>query len=822
MLFYMRALFTKDVPMPKQNTRLFGILLLFLFLPWLFFGLGVDILRVPLAPGDGAIQGYPSLMNSKDSSLWNPYVQSGTYQAKNIQTQFLYLPTKLILNLFPNSFGYNLLLLLHYSMAGFFTFLFLKELQLNNFSAILGGILFMFSGFMTGHKGHHAMVMTAAYLPVVIYSFERFYQTRKIWTLLLTGLALGFSFFADYTAVTMYICMMTLLFVTYSAFFRNKGVSLSSRFLFFVQSLIGVFIVALLIGMIQLIPVAESLPYLTREKISYDFFTSYSFGFRDLPLIIFPYIFGTHSPGFYSAYYFSHWNLTELIGYFGILPLFLVPLGLKSKTRHQQYIFWLIGAGLFFLLVLGSSTPFYKIMFKFPVYNLFRVPARNWLEVDFCIAVLSGLAIDRLFVAEFSKVWVKKFLISTSIIFTLIATIMVIILKFVWLFIDNPQLLNNWNNNIKLTSTAVIIPIVITAITYFVMIQIPFTGKPKTLKLGLLLLIILDLFSFGHFHDTGYPTADASNPEKNEVVQFMKSTDPSFENFRIYPINFDTSTDSVYPERNQLFGLSVINDYGPLWLKDYVKVTEFSSDGGSWKQNQLISDNKILSVLSTKYLIGSDPKTIEFINQFRQPLGKYTGEGIFDIEYWTGVDAIEEGFGSYIISSTNPDTVSMIYRDILLTPNVTYDISVDIKQLAYSLEKYSIFIDFYDQANWKDLEGCDYTAELDGKLETQTFSFSFKTGDTQSSHYVMRIFSFSAIPTSVSNISAVTVVLDPQTNTSKNIYYKKVFETQSGETIYQNLKALPRARFISTGVPVSGIEEVVDVMTNTDFDISTR
>jgi hypothetical protein len=569
--------------------------------------------------------------------------------------------------------------------------------------------------------------------------------------------------------------------------------------------------------MVQLIPVAESFPYLTREKSTFDFFASYSFGFRDLPLILFPNIFGTPSPGFYSIFYFSHWNLAELIGYTGILPLFLILLGAKSRLHHQQFYFWLVSAIFFFLLVLGSSTPLYKLMYKIPVYNLFRASARNWLEVDFCVAVLSGLVLDQLFL-EFRKIRVTDFITSASIIFVFIIFVMFFILNFVGQFIDDPNLLNNWNNNIKFPSTAVLVPIVLTILTYLVVILIPFSGKSNILKYSILLLIFIDLFSFGHFHDTGYVTEDATNPEKNEVFQFLKRTDPSFEKYRIYPTNFDTSLDSIYPARNLLFGINVINDYGPFWLKDYVALTGFLPHGESQRQNQLISDNKLLSALSTKYLVASDPETKKLLNQFIQRQG---GATTLDGNNWTVLNATKENLGKYQISSTNPESVSMIYKEVLLSPYERYDINLDIKPLMSPAEKYLVYVDFYDQGNSKDVDGCDYTIDLDGKAEMQTINFSFRPADIPASYYVLRVFTFSGNPTIVSNIRALSN-LSPQTDINKTRYYVKLFEAQSGTSVYQNLKFLPRARFISTGVPVKNIEEVVDLIMNTNFDLSTK
>ncbi len=79
------------------------------------------------------------------------------------------------MSLFPNPFGYNVFILLHYSFAGFFTYLFLSRLELDRTASFWGGLVYMFSGFMTAHFVHYMIVTTAMYLPVLLYSLESFF-----------------------------------------------------------------------------------------------------------------------------------------------------------------------------------------------------------------------------------------------------------------------------------------------------------------------------------------------------------------------------------------------------------------------------------------------------------------------------------------------------------------------------------------------------------------------------------------------------------------------------------------------------------------------
>ena len=62
---------------------------------------------------------------------------------------------------------------------------------------------------------------------------------------------------------------------------------------------------------------------------------------------------------------------------------------IKPDTRTK---FWAIAAIVCLFLAFGSYAPlqFYKLIYYVPVLNLFRVPARHIIEVNFAIAVLAG------------------------------------------------------------------------------------------------------------------------------------------------------------------------------------------------------------------------------------------------------------------------------------------------------------------------------------------------------------------------------------------------------------------------------------------------
>ena len=109
-------------------------------------------------------------------------------------------------------------------------------------------------------------------------------------------------------------------------------------------------------------------------------------------MLLFPSLFGG---GVSDIGYFGEWNITEIAGYMG-LPVLIIAIAcmIFAFKKNGCVRFWTVAACAGFLLVLGGNTPFYKLMYKVPVYNMFRVPARNWLEVNFCICILFAYGVD--------------------------------------------------------------------------------------------------------------------------------------------------------------------------------------------------------------------------------------------------------------------------------------------------------------------------------------------------------------------------------------------------------------------------------------------
>ena len=107
-----------------------------------------------------------------------------------------------------------------------------------------------------------------------------------------------------------------------------------------------------------------------------------------------PYLFGGGNGLLFRAPYVGPTFFGEYVAYVGLLTLMLALLAILLK-RDARTKFWAIVIVVCLLLAFGRFLPFqlYALVYYIPVLNLFRVPARHLMEVEFAFAVLAGRGI---------------------------------------------------------------------------------------------------------------------------------------------------------------------------------------------------------------------------------------------------------------------------------------------------------------------------------------------------------------------------------------------------------------------------------------------
>src|SRR5437763_6945996 len=127
-----------------------------------------------LAPGDGIIYFLPNFVAPHvlwDTTIWGGFPAVGDAQL------MLWYPPALFFSLFGAA-GYQPFVLAAYVLASSFTYGYVFTFTRSRMAATVSGCIYGLCAFMIAHVGHAAMIHTAAWLPLVIWSLTRLQRAK--------------------------------------------------------------------------------------------------------------------------------------------------------------------------------------------------------------------------------------------------------------------------------------------------------------------------------------------------------------------------------------------------------------------------------------------------------------------------------------------------------------------------------------------------------------------------------------------------------------------------------------------------------------------
>ena len=353
-----------------------------------------------LCPADGIIFNAPlrvaaaHITLSGNLPLWNPYIFGGMPLLGAGQGGLLF-PLNWLFLIFSAPTAMNLVMLSTYALAALGAYLYARRSGATIAGASLTALAWQFSGFMVAQIGHMNIIQTAALLPWVLWTLEGFGTEGRRTQGAALALIITLQVFAGHQQTLAY----TLFVVAAYAIFRALAEKGRVR-----RRYCGAFafmLVGLVAGAAQILPTYELLRNSVRAAPSYDFFSSFSMPPRFLWTFFAPYVMGGGDGRLFRAPYVGTAFYAEYIAYMGILTLALAALALILSRQGRDY-FWAGVALVGLILATGRFLPFdlYAILYHVPVINLFRVPARHLMEVDFALAMLAGRGLTALSAAR--------------------------------------------------------------------------------------------------------------------------------------------------------------------------------------------------------------------------------------------------------------------------------------------------------------------------------------------------------------------------------------------------------------------------------------
>ncbi|MBI4765848.1 MAG: YfhO family protein [Deltaproteobacteria bacterium] len=319
--------------------------------------------------------------------LWNPYSFSGQPLFASLQTSILYPPNVLLLIL-PLDFAFNLTIVLHFFLSGWFVFLLTRELGGSRPAGILACISFTLGGFLLSIHNVLNTLQSATWTPLIFFFFLRALRERSwkypflsIITILIQFLGGGIEAFLLTQAMLLFLAV----------FSRSLGPRPTCHSWKWRLSLTGIiFLLFAGLGAVQIIPFWE----MTRNSLRYVGFsyqeaTRWSLGWMDLFYVFLPDFFWRG-----IEFYKTDQNYLKSI-YLGVIPFMMVLFFFLGKDRRKGWFGLFLSVSL--LLALGRNTPLYQCLYLFvPGIQMIRYPVKFFFITNLFICLLTGLGWDAL------------------------------------------------------------------------------------------------------------------------------------------------------------------------------------------------------------------------------------------------------------------------------------------------------------------------------------------------------------------------------------------------------------------------------------------
>ncbi len=360
----------------------------------------------------GQVFGSPDTMNPKSAAialksvyaksgefpLWQPWIFSGmpTAEAFTFISQ-LYFPAIILNVLFIKGLFAQLIHLLFSGIGGY---VLLRSLNRSYYSAFLGGSAFMLTPYMLTMVvfGHGSQMMTAAYLPWIMWMTIKVMKKPKICHMGILAILMGFQLQRAHAQIAYYTWMLVGAYVLYMLIINIKHVEKRNNTFLGLGGFASAAILGIGIALLIYLPSIEYTPFSVRGGgvgggADYNYATGWSFHPKEILTFFLPSAFG-----FGGQTYWGFMPFTDYPNYMGIIVLLLATYGFISHRKEP--LSWFL-AGTAFLALLISFGKHFSIVYDFfydifPFFNKFRVPAMILILVQFNTAILAAFGLDAL------------------------------------------------------------------------------------------------------------------------------------------------------------------------------------------------------------------------------------------------------------------------------------------------------------------------------------------------------------------------------------------------------------------------------------------
>jgi hypothetical protein len=409
----------------------------------------------------------------------------------------------------PYTFVFNLLFLVPSFIYLIGAYLLGRRLKLSQTASLLLAFIWSFNGHQMAQLDHLNVAWAHAFFPWAFLALLIHLDTRKIYWLLLSSLFLGLNLLSGHPQVFFMECLFLLFWALFSCEHTLKERVISTS----------------LMGLGALI-VASPLILFTAECLWGDFQNSWSsidrFYHSWTPLnfltLIFPWFFGKTQYDRAGGDYWWQYQFAEMQVAFSIVALFFILFFLARKSDNRRWITLTFLFSLF--MAMGKFTFVYPAIQALPIFSFFRDPARFWFLDTWALGLAGAYGWDQWF--QDQSYQGKKLAVGLTGIIITIPLFALILRGWAWNEVNKiasllvsyiiagnpehtqplsvylaqvPNKLKLLFFNLDLSQPRVFLPVLFSC-GFLMAVLTRKRWNISWLKMGLLLLVLIDLYSF--------------------------------------------------------------------------------------------------------------------------------------------------------------------------------------------------------------------------------------------------------------------------------------------------------------------------------------
>jgi hypothetical protein len=521
--------------------------------------------------------------------LWDRYVMSGFPVIGDLEAQIFYPVNWLLVLVHPFSpLPYKLVevqLIAHFFLCGLFMYYLARSFVSDKAPALFAAILYMFSGALVAHTQHMAQIDAMAWYPLIFLLARRGLLERNYFLTISAGMLFGLQVLIGHWQHSVYLGLILLFYFAWQACTGPFRAQLWPRWMVMLLIIAGI---GAALAMVQLIPTKELGNLSIRSDVTYWYVTD-----GNDPR----YLWTLFLPNFYGGLNgVARWGPPEISMTYVFLTvpgLLLALFGLAETVRRRDF-FWIGTIPLLVLLTFGNSTPLGKLLYRVPILNLFRNPARYFDPANFLLCILAGVGAQKLFCTQLSE-RLKKILAAGL-------SLLLLITLSVGMAMRLGQRIDGWRHMVAVLA-------VFTAIVA-AMLFIKLSGR--TAQWVVLALMVFELF----FYNMNQPF-NSYRMDPGGYVSYNSvwlHTEP-LDFFRSDPVqDFRVGAVAEFPLMGNgwnVWRIPTIYGWDQIALRSYDRYireftkTDYPPMPGGWTGHQL--NSPMLDLLGTKYLLLAAP-----------------------------------------------------------------------------------------------------------------------------------------------------------------------------------------------------------------------